>query len=177
MLPSTDSFAGSRDRTLRWYLATGWFRYSGETRIVKQVRSHIKTICPSKVTSTRSNGLARRVYCRAPSRSPANPTILSVAAVTPGLAGFLNLSLNKGVVISHRIWESEFSAKADVSGEQIRIGGVNLRVSGVAPEWLEGVYSDRAVDLWMPFKEEACQADRSSRNFWVLGRDAGLFDQ
>ena len=103
-------------------------------------------------------------------------TIMSVAAVTPGLAGFLNLSLNEGVVISHRIWESEFRAKTDVRGEQIRIDGVDLRVGGVAPDWLEGVYRDRAVDVWMPFEEEALQGvDRSSRNFWVLGRRRGDF--
>jgi ABC-type lipoprotein release transport system permease subunit len=98
-------------------------------------------------------------------------TIMSVAAVTPSLAGFLDLSLNQGVVISHRIWESEFSARTDVRGEQIGIDGVNVTVAGVAPDWLEGVYSDRAVDLWMPFDEGAAQGiDRSSRNFWVLGK-------
>lgn len=97
--------------------------------------------------------------------------IVPVAAVTPHLAGVLNLSLEKGVVISHRLWQSEFGGKADVDGEQIRIDGVNARVSGVAPDWLEGLYRDRAVDLWMPFDENTVKgADRSSRNFWVLAR-------
>jgi ABC-type lipoprotein release transport system permease subunit len=95
----------------------------------------------------------------------------SVAAVTPGLAGFLNLSLDQGVVISHRLWQSEFNAKTDVRGQLIHIDGVNRRVGGVAPDWLEGVYRDRAVDVWMPFEEESLAvAERSSRNFWVLGR-------
>lgn len=92
--------------------------------------------------------------------------IMSVAAVTPSLAGYLNLSLNGGLAISHRIWENDFRGKADVRGEPIRVAGVNLRVSGVAPAWLEGVYRDRAVDLWMPFKEDA----GGGRNFWVLGK-------
>ncbi len=92
--------------------------------------------------------------------------IMSVAAVTPSLANFLDLSFNGGLVISHRVWESDFQGKADVRGESIRLGGLDLRVSGVAPAWLEGVYRDRAVDLWMPLKEEA----GSSRNFWVLGK-------
>lgn len=97
--------------------------------------------------------------------------IVSVAALTSNLAGLLNLSLDGGVVISHRMWQSEFGAKADVRGDQIRIDGINTRVRGVAPNWLEGVYRDRAVDLWMPLREEALQGvDRSSRNFWVLGR-------
>lgn len=45
--------------------------------------------------------------------------IVSVAAVTPDLEGLLNLSLDKGpgkgIVISHRMWQSEFGAKADIS--------------------------------------------------------------
>ncbi len=46
-----------------------------------------------------------------------------------------------------------------------------VRVAGVAPEWLEGLYLGSAVDLWVPLREESLQgADRSSRTFWVLGR-------
>ena len=97
--------------------------------------------------------------------------IVSVAALTSNLASLLNLSLDDGVVISRRIWRSEFGAKADIRGDQIRIDGVDARVSGVAPEWLEGLYRDRAVDLWMPLHERAPRGvDRSSRNLWVLGR-------
>jgi ABC-type lipoprotein release transport system permease subunit len=96
--------------------------------------------------------------------------IMSVAAVTPGLAGFLDLSLNGGLIISHRTWENDFRGKADVRGEPIRVGGVDLRVGGVAPAWLEGVYRDRAVDLWMPIKEDALEEASGSRNFWVLGK-------
>jgi ABC-type lipoprotein release transport system permease subunit len=98
-------------------------------------------------------------------------TVMSVAAVTPGLAGFLNLSLDQGVVISHRLFRSEFNPKADVRGQLIHIDGVNRSVGGVAPDWLEGVYRDRAVDVWMPFEEESLPVvERGSRNFWVLAR-------
>ena len=102
---------------------------------------------------------------------PGQSAIVSVAAVTSNLAGVLNLSLGKGVVISHRMWQNEFGAKANVRGDQIRIDGVNARVSGIAPEWLEGLYRDRPVDLWMPLPEKFLpSAHRSSRNFWVLAR-------
>jgi ABC-type antimicrobial peptide transport system permease subunit len=94
----------------------------------------------------------------------------SVAAVTSHLAGVLNLSLENGVVISHRMWQSEFGAKTDVRGEQIRFNGVKARVSGVAPDWLEGLYRDRAVDLWMPLPETSLQEIDNSRNFWILAR-------
>jgi hypothetical protein len=72
---------------------------------------------------------------------------VSVAALTSDIARVFNLSLDGGVVISHRMWQSEFGAEADVRGEQIRIDGVNALVRGIAPNWLEGVYRDRAVDL------------------------------
>jgi len=40
-----------------------------------------------------------------------------VAAVTPNLAGAFGLPLDEGVVISHRMWQGEFGASADVRGE------------------------------------------------------------
>lgn len=94
--------------------------------------------------------------------------VLSVAAVTPDLAGLLGLPLDEGVVISHRVWQREFRAMASVRGEQLRIGGVDSRVAGVAPDWLEGLYLGRAVDVWMLLREEALA--HSSRKLWVLGR-------
>jgi ABC-type lipoprotein release transport system permease subunit len=95
--------------------------------------------------------------------------IVPVAAVTSELARFLGLPLGKGVVISHRMWQGEFCAKADVC--EIRINRVAARVGGVAPDWLEGIYRDRPVDVWMPINDEDLRRpDDSSRNLWVLGR-------
>jgi ABC-type lipoprotein release transport system permease subunit len=100
---------------------------------------------------------------------------VSVAAVTSNLAGVLGLPLDDGVVISHRMWQREFGASVDVIGEEIRINSVAARISGIAPDWLEGIYRDRPVDVWMPLPEETLQRlDDSSRNLWVvarLGRD------
>ena len=98
-------------------------------------------------------------------------SIRPVAAVTPDLADLLNLSPGEGVVISHRLWQIELDAKADVHGEIIRIDGVDARVGSVAPEWLEGLYLGRAIDVWMPLPEASLQAiDRTSRTFWTIGR-------
>lgn len=98
-----------------------------------------------------------------------------VAAVTANLAGAFGLPLDEGVVISHRTWQGEFGGSADVRGAEIRINGVTARISGIAPDWLEGIYRDRPVDVWMPLPEEELQRlDDSSRNLWVvarLGRD------
>jgi putative ABC transport system permease protein len=100
---------------------------------------------------------------------------VSVAAVTPNLAGVFGLPLDDGVVISHRMWQREFGASVDVIGEEFRINSVTARISGIAPDWLEGIYRDRPVDVWMPLPEETLQRlDDSSRNLWVvarLGRD------
>lgn len=96
---------------------------------------------------------------------------VSVAAVTPNLAGVFGLPLDEGVVISHRLWQREFGASVDVLGEEIRINGVTARISGIAPDWLEGIYRDRPVDVWMPLPEEKLQRlDDSSRNLWVVAR-------
>jgi hypothetical protein len=78
--------------------------------------------------------------------------IVSVAAVTTNLAGLRGLPLNKGVVISQRIRQGEFGARPEIRGEEIRIDGVAARVSGVAPDWLEGVYRDRPVGVWFGAK-------------------------
>ena len=98
-----------------------------------------------------------------------------VAAVTPNLAGVFGLPLDEGVVISHRMWQREFGASANVLGQEIRINSVTAHISGIAPDWLEGIYRDRPVDVWVPLPEETLQrlAD-ISRNLWVvarLGRD------
>jgi putative ABC transport system permease protein len=98
-------------------------------------------------------------------------SVMSVAAVTPDLADLLHLSLAEGIVISHRVWQIELGATPDVRGEPIRIDGVETRVAGVAPDWLEGLYLGRAIDIWMPLREASLQGlDRSSRTLWALGR-------
>ena len=98
-------------------------------------------------------------------------SVMAVAAATPEFADLFQLPLGEGAVISRRVWHSEFGSKPGVRGQEIRIDGVPVRVAGVAPEWLEGLYLGSAVDLWVPLREESLQAtDRTSRTFWVLGR-------
>ena len=97
--------------------------------------------------------------------------VMSVARVTPAVARFLNLSFKEGVVISHRVWENQFRSEPSVFSEKILIGDRNLSVAGIAPDGLEGLYSDRGVDLWAPLDEEALQGvDPNGRNFWVLAQ-------
>jgi ABC-type lipoprotein release transport system permease subunit len=102
-------------------------------------------------------------------RLASQSAIKSVAAVTPNLAGLFNLSVDRGVVISRRVWQGEFRGETKVTGESVRIGDLDARVVGVAPDGLDGIYGDRAIDLWIALREETLQGrDRTTRNFWVL---------
>ena len=97
--------------------------------------------------------------------------IMSVAAVTPHLAELLGLSFKDGIVISQRVRQAVFRATDAVRGEPVRIRAANLRIAGVAPEWLEGLYRDRPVDLWMALPEATLQSvDPTTRNLWVVAR-------
>ena len=93
-----------------------------------------------------------------------------VATVTPDLAKALNLPPEGGITVSHHMWQNELDGKADVIGHRIRIDNVERPIIGIAPEQLEGLYSDRSVDLWMSLQDEDLQgADRNIRDLWVLG--------
>jgi ABC-type lipoprotein release transport system permease subunit len=108
-------------------------------------------------------------------RMAGQTAVVPIAVVTPNLAGVFGLPLDKGVVISGRLWQDDFGATADVRGEQIQINGAPARISGVAPDRLEGIYRDRPVDVWMPLEGGALERlDNRSRNLWVLaGLDRG----
>jgi hypothetical protein len=117
----------------------------------------------------------------------AHAEIAIVAAVTPNLAAALKLPLANGVVISHRVWENEFGGRANVVGSPIRIDNVGFRIDGVAPDQLDGLYSDRPVDLWIPLQEQTLQGDGrehsgivgsrapSTRRFIASGADRSSF--
>jgi putative ABC transport system permease protein len=98
-------------------------------------------------------------------------SVMSVAATTPELAALLQLSPGDGIVISHRVWQSEFGGSNGVRGQLIDIDGASNRVVGVAPEWLDGLYAGSDVDIWMALQDTSVQGiDRSSRTLWAVGR-------
>ena len=98
-------------------------------------------------------------------------SIVSIAALTPDVANLLQLSLADGIVISDRFRQLEFDETADVRHETLRIDGVDNRIAGVAPAWLESLYAGRIIDIWMPLQEASLQGiDRSGFKVWALGR-------
>ncbi|MFC5865412.1 ABC transporter permease [Acidicapsa dinghuensis] len=99
-----------------------------------------------------------------------NTEIATVAAATPNLAVALTIPLDDGVVVSHHVWESEFGGGANVVGSKIRIDNVDYKIKGIAPDQLDGLYSDRSVDLWIPLQERDLQGGGDRQEFWVLAR-------
>jgi putative ABC transport system permease protein len=53
------------------------------------------------------------------------------------------------VVLSHAFWQSEFGGRADVVGEQLKIGKTDFTIIGVAPEGFRGV-SERNPVAFLP---------------------------
>jgi predicted permease len=97
--------------------------------------------------------------------------MMSVAAVTPEVADFLHVPSGDSAVISDRARRVDLGARGAIEGERIRVDGADTAVAGVAPDWLDGLYIGRSVDIWMPLREASLQGfDRSSRTLWTLGR-------
>jgi ABC-type antimicrobial peptide transport system permease subunit len=96
-----------------------------------------------------------------------------VADVTPDLATALSLPLRGGVIISQHMWQNELEleSKPSILGDKIRIDNLDLPIVGVAPSQLRGLYSDQAVDIWMPSQDENPQGpDPSAQDLWVIAR-------
>ena len=49
------------------------------------------------------------------------------------------------VVISHRLWESDFDARPDIAGRTLYVGKVAFSIAGVAPPGFSGVYPGELV--------------------------------
>jgi ABC-type lipoprotein release transport system permease subunit len=98
-------------------------------------------------------------------------SIAIVAAVMPDLANALSLPQTGGVIMSRRLWQREFGDNIGLVGQRIRINDVDLPITGIAPDRLEGLYRDQIVDLWTPFQMADLQdQDQRSRDIWALGR-------
>ncbi len=97
-------------------------------------------------------------------------SIILVAAITSDLANLLQLAVQDGVVISHRMWHDEFSERPNIRGELVHIDEAEYRITGVAPEWLDGIYAGSSIDAWMRLPPPTDTADRRGQTLWALGR-------
>jgi putative ABC transport system permease protein len=121
------------------------------------------------VDAFESLGAARE--SRVPIAVEGRTSTVTVAAITPELADLLQLRLAGSVVISDRFRRNDLGDRTEISEQRIHINGVQARVSGFAPERLEGLYSGRIVDVWMPLREDEIRGpDRGNLTFSVIGR-------
>ena len=91
-------------------------------------------------------------------------SITPVAAVSSELAGLIQISPDKGVVVSHRLLQNELGLSTEAIHKTLHIDDADLAIVGVAPEWLDGLYLDRPIDVWTPFDADgSLDADRDGR--------------
>jgi len=77
-----------------------------------------------------------------------------------------------GVVISHRLWKSQFNGDSNLVGQSIDLRGSSI-VLGIAPSMFMGIRRFRPIDVWYPVETWGRPEERQSRRdrtFMVLGR-------
>lgn len=95
-------------------------------------------------------------------------TLMSVAEFTPAIGKLLPLPTRDGVALSYRVRFADFDPRKDPAGVEITIGGRTALVSGMLPDWLEGLYRGQPIDLWLP--AAADRGDPGVAGLWLLGR-------
>ena len=68
-----------------------------------------------------------------------------------------------------RVWRNEFAAQPDVIGAKAIVAGRPARIVGVAPDWFEGVYVGRNVDVWIAVDERVAASSQRA-GVEILGR-------
>ena len=97
-------------------------------------------------------------------------SVFSVASISRELSGLVQLPPSADFVVSHRLAHNQLDDRTDLHDVSLRIDDVEARVTGSAPEWLEGLYVGDPVDIWMPLPDASASADPASPVFWALGR-------
>ena len=81
------------------------------------------------------------------------------------------------IVISYRLWQTQFSGDKEVVGRAVKVNGFPFTIIGVAPRQFTGTELFIAADYWLPMCMMA-QVEpgsewpryRGSQNIWVTGR-------
>ncbi|HEX6323464.1 MAG TPA: ADOP family duplicated permease, partial [Vicinamibacterales bacterium] len=80
-------------------------------------------------------------------------------------------------VISHGVWQSRFGGRGDISGQRLRVNGVDVTIIGVTPRDFHGTVLGLSLDIWVPatiapmlVRGTRELEDRGIRNYSVLGR-------
>jgi putative ABC transport system permease protein len=113
-------------------------------------------------------------------------SMMSIAETTPGflqaIAPSSSLPARRGAVVSQRVWRNELGSRAPIVDELIDIDGREQAITGVAPEWLEGLYMGREIDIWVPLDDPSLsptdatveqsgpETSGKSLTWWAVGR-------
>lgn len=98
-----------------------------------------------------------------------------VLGVRPALGGFFHADqeptggAEPTVVLSHRLWTSQFGARPGVIGEAVAVNGRAYTIVGVAPAEFHGTLSGLLVDLWLPAGADPAVLD-GTRGLLLFGR-------
>ncbi|HSC16232.1 MAG TPA: ABC transporter permease, partial [Gammaproteobacteria bacterium] len=106
----------------------------------------------------------------------ASPSLFDVLRVAPILGrAFAEDEAVQGndrvVILSHRLWNSRFGARADVVGSDVRFDGASYRVIGVMPEGFG--FPNRGIDAYVPFAftpQQMSDAGRGNQFSTSVGR-------
>ena len=91
------------------------------------------------------------------------------------------------ILLSHRMWMSEFAGDEDIVGRDLRLNGSPFTVVGVAPKRFRGTRLSSDPDLWIPFSSQplvlggpgttaagaarpSVFENRGTRRFAIIGR-------
>jgi putative ABC transport system permease protein len=85
------------------------------------------------------------------------PELWTVLHVEPALGSMTRTAAaaRVAVVASYRTWRTELGGRPDAIGMDVVVNGRAGTIAGVAPEWFEGIYIGRAIDVWMSLDERA----------------------
>jgi predicted permease len=78
-----------------------------------------------------------------------------------------------GVVISHRLWKSEFNSDPNMVGRSVELSGHSVIVLGIAPSAFTGVRQSIPTDIWYPIQtwgDAEARKSRRYRTFSLVGR-------
>ena len=96
----------------------------------------------------------------------ASPSLFSVLGVAPALGRVFTedeatIGNEQVIVLSDRLWRTQFGARADVVGSDVEINGAPHRIVGVMPPQFG--FPDRNIDAWLPFAFTPAQMSDQER--------------
>jgi predicted permease len=106
----------------------------------------------------------------------ASPSLFEVLRVAPSIGRAFaeeegELGNDRVVILSHRVWSTQFGERSDIVGSDIRLDGDSFRVIGVMPE--DFGFPQRSIDAYVPFAftpQQMSDAARGNQFSTSVGR-------